>query len=286
MKQTQQRGSAWSIRLAMRLYKLFGYRVVYYAMYPTAFFYFLVASNVKEALRDYYENIGIPFNNRVYFEHLRVFAICLVDRFVSKLDPQSYRFEYENIEIPKKILSSGSILIYSHFGGWAASSSGVHVTNTINLVMQEAMIDGIKRIEDAMEIESQLNIIDVNRGAIHVSIEIANALMNDEVVAIMADRASNRKAEIEIPFFNKTAYFNKNPFQIAYKVDKPILAYFIILTGIQTYKVDYITIEMDRSKKEDEAIREALLIYIKKFEKVIQDYPNQWFNLYKFWEKR
>ena len=286
MKQTQQRGSAWSIRLAMRLYKLFGYRVVYYAMYPTAFFYFLVASNVKEALRDYYENIGTPFNNRVYFEHLRVFAICLVDRFVSKLDPQSYRFEYENIEIPKKILSSGSILIYSHFGGWAASSSGVHVTNTINLVMQEAMIDGIKRIEDAMEIESQLNIIDVNKGAIHVSIEIANALMNDEVVAIMADRASNRKAEIEIPFFNKTAYFNKNPFQIAYKVDKPILAYFIILTGIQTYKVDYITIEMDRSKKEDEAIREALLIYIKKFEKVIQDYPNQWFNLYKFWEKR
>ena len=286
MKQTQQRGSAWSIRLAMRLYKLFGYRVVYYAMYPTAFFYFLVASNVKEALRDYYENIGIPFNNRVYFEHLRVFAICLVDRFVSKLDPQSYRFEYDEIETPKRILSSGSILIYSHFGGWAASSSGVHVTNTINLVMQEAMIDGIKRIEDAMEIESQLNIIDVNRGAIHVSIEIANALMNDEVVAIMADRASNRKAEIEIPFFNKTAYFNKNPFQIAYKVDKPILAYFIILTGIQTYKVDYITIEMDRSKKEDEAIREALLIYIKKFEKVIQDYPNQWFNLYKFWEKR
>jgi predicted LPLAT superfamily acyltransferase len=284
--QTKQRGSGWSIKLAMNLYKLLGYRVLYYAMYPTAFFYFLVASNVKEALRDYYKTIGITFNNKVYYEHLRVFAICLVDRFVTKVDPENYNFEYDDIETPKKILSSGSILIYSHFGGWAASSSGVHVSNKINMVMEEAMIEGIRKIEDTMEIESQLNIIDVNKGTIHVSIEIANALMNDEVVAIMADRASNEKAEMEMPFFNKLAPFNKNPFQVAYKVNKPILAYFIVLTGMQRYKVEYIHIKMDKNKKENEAVEEALLNYIEKFEEIIKAYPNQWFNLYKFWEKK
>ncbi len=286
MKQTKQRGSGWSIQLAMTLYRFFGYKVVYYAMYPTAFFYFLVASNVKEALRDYYATIGIPFNNRVYYEHLRVFAICLVDRFVSKVNPQDYIFEYENREEPERILSSGSILIYSHFGGWAASSSGAKVSNKINMVMQEAMISGIKKIENAMELKSKLNIIDVNKGSIHVSIEIANALMNEEVVAIMADRASHKKAEIMMPFFNKPAPFNKNPFQVAYKVDKPILAYFIILKGKQHYKVEHITIRMDKNKKESEAVEEALALYIKKFEEIIKAYPNQWFNLYKFWERR
>jgi predicted LPLAT superfamily acyltransferase len=110
--------------------------------------------------------------------------------------------------------------------------------------------------------------------------------MNEEVVTIMADRASNAKAEMEVLFLNKKAKFNKNPFQIAYKTDKPIVAYFIIFTGIQHYKVEYIIIDMDRSKAEDEAVREALIQYVKKFEEIIKQYPNQWFNFYDFWEKK
>jgi len=284
--ETKQRGSGWSIGFAIWLYRALGYKTLYYFMYPTAFFYFVVAGNVKEALRDYYEQIDVEFNNRVYYEHLRVFAICLVDRFISKIDPQDYSFTYENMDLPKKILSSGSLMLHSHFGGWASSSSGVHVENKINIVMQETMLDGIKKIENSMGQESQLQVIDVNKGAIHVSVAIANALMNDEVVAIMADRASSTNAELEVPFFNKMAYFNKNPFQVAYKIDKPIIAYFILLVGMQHYKVEYVHIEMDRTKKESEAVEEAVMTYVKKYEELIKQYPNQWFNLYKFWERR
>lgn len=290
MKTTQQRGSAWSIKLAYTLYKIFGYKFIYYLLYPITFFYFLMARNVKESLAIYYKHLNIEFNNRVYYEHLRVFAICLVDRFVSKVDPQSYDFVYENIEIPTNILEYGTVLVYSHFGGWAASSTGAHVKNKINIVMQEAMLDGIKKIEDSIngqskDEKSNLHIIDLSQGGISVSVQIANALLNEEVVAIMADRASNKKAELEVSFLNEPANFNKNPFQVAYKVDKPILAYFIILVGIKKYKVEYIRIDMDLSKKEDEAVEEALGKYVKKFEEIVKKYPNQWFNFYDFWEK-
>lgn len=291
MKTTQQRGSAWSIKLAYTLYNIFGYKFIYYLLYPITFFYFLLAQNVKEALVIYYKHLNIEFNNRVYFEHLRVFAICLVDRFISKVDPESYIFEYDNMEIPTKILESGTILVYSHFGGWSASTNGAHVKNKINIVMQEAMLDGIKKIEDSIDgksndKKSNLNIIDLKQGGISVSIQIANALMNEEVVAIMADRASNKKAELGAYFLNEQANFNKNPFQVAYKVDRPILAYFIILIGMKKYKVEYIRIDVDKSKKEDEAIEEALNKYIKKFEEIVKEYPNQWFNFYDFWEKK
>jgi len=286
MQKTKQRGSTLSIQFALMMYKTLGYKAVYYFMYPTAFFYFLVASNVKEALKDYYQHINVKFNNRVYYEHLRIFAICLVDRFASKIDPEKYTFEYKDLELHKEILNSGSILIYSHFGGWAASSSKVLVKNKINLVMQETIMEGIKKLESNIGIKSQLNVIDLNQGTLHVSVSIANALMNEEVVTIMADRASNKKAESLMPFFNKLAPFNKSPFQIAYKTDKPMLVYFIVLTGIQKYKVEYIHIQIDKTKKEDEAISEALEKYIKKYEEIIKMYPNQWFNLYKFWEKQ
>lgn len=291
MKTTQQRGSARSIKLTLALYDIFGYKFIYYLLYPITFFYFLQARNVKESLAIYYKHLNIEFNNSVYFEHLRTFVICSVDRFVSKVDPESYSFEYKNIEIPTKILESGTVLIYSHFGGWSASSSGAHVKNKINIVMQEAMLDDIKKIEDSIDGKSKdkksnLNIIDLSQGGIYVSVQIANALMNEEIVAIMADRASNEKAEREVSFLNEQANFNKNPFQIAYKVGRPILAYFIILVGMRKYKVEYIRIDMDKSKKEDEAIEEALSIYVKKFEEIVKAYPNQWFNFYDFWEKK
>ncbi len=286
MENGKQRGSAWSIQLALFLYKLFGYKFLYTLLYPITFFYFLVAKNAKEPLKIYYKNLGIEFNNKIYYEHLRIFAVCMVDRFASKINPENYTFEYENIEIPVKTLESGTVLVYSHFGGWAASSSGVHVKNKIHIVMREAMLDGMREVENALGLKSQLNIIDLNQGTIAVSVQIANALMNEEVVTIMADRASNAKAEMEVLFLNKKARFNKNPFQIAYKTDKPIVAYFIIFAGIQHYKVEYIIIDMDRSKAEDEAVREALIQYVKKFEEIIKQYPNQWFNFYDFWEKK
>lgn len=283
---TKQRGSGWSIALVFNLYKVLGYQFIYYLMYPVTFFYFLFAYNVKSALKIYYHQIGQPFNNKVYFEHLRVFAICMVDRFISKVEPHKYTFEYDDIALPTKILNKGTVLLFSHFGGWAASSNSAHVTNKINIVMQEVLLESIKRIEDDLEVKDNINIIDLNEGTISVSVKIANALMQDEVVAIMADRASNPKAQMAVPFFEKEAYFNKNPFQIAYKMNKPILVYFIILQGIQHYKVEYLLIHMNQDKKEDEAIKIALTTYTKKFEEIIQKYPNQWFNFYNFWEKQ
>ena len=286
MTQRTQRGSGWSISLALNIYRVLGYKFLYYFMYPVTFFYFLVAKNAKVGLRAYYRHLNIEFTNKVYFNHLRLFAVCLVDRFISKIDSEQYHFSYDNRDVPVKILESGAILLYSHFGGWAASSNSAKMNNKINIVMKESMLEGIKKLEDKIGTESNLNVIDLDKGTLAVSIEIANALLNDEVVAIMADRASNEKAEYIMPFLGEDAKFNKNPFQVAYKVDKPILVYFIIWVGIQHYKVEYIRIDMDKSKDEEKAIATALTIYVEKLEEIVRTYPNQWFNLYDFWEKK
>jgi len=286
MHQTKQRGSKKSIQLVLDLYSLFGYKFIYYFMYPVTFFYFLIAKNVKESLGEYYKHLNVEFTSKVYYTHLRMFAISMVDRFISKIHPEDYDFKYETNEVPVEILASGSVLVYSHFGGWGASTSGSHVKNKINIVMQEAMLVDIKSIEKDLEIESKVNVIDINKGTISVSIEIANALMNEEIVAIMADRVANKKAEVEVMFLGEMAKFNKNPFQVAYKVDKPLLAYFIIWTDLQQYKVEYIHIVMNKNKKEADAVHEALETYVKKFEEIVRLYPSQWFNLYNFWEKK
>lgn len=283
---TKQRGSGWSIALVFNLYKLFGYKFIYFLMYPVSFFYFIFATNVKKALKDYYKTINIKFTNRIYFKHLRFFAICMVDRFISKVDVKSYTFNYDDITKMTEVLNKGTILLCSHFGGWAASTNASHVNNKLNIVMQEVLLEEIKKIEDSLPVKENINIIDLNKGTIRVSVEIANALMNNEIVAIMGDRASNKKAEIETDFFKRKANFNKNPFEIAYKTDKPILIYFIILTGIQEYKIEHTIIYLDKTKEQEDAINLALSTYIQKYEEVIKKYPEQWFNFYNFWENK
>lgn len=281
---TKQRGSAWSIKLVFNLYKIFGYNFIYYLMYPITFFYFIFATNVKEALKKYYRNMGIEFNNYIYFTHLRYFAICMVDRFISKVSPQSYKFEYENKKELTEYLEKGIILLLSHYGGWATASNAPHVNKPINVVMQEVLLEGIKDIENSIEKQNhQVNIIDLNEGGISCSIKIAQALMNNEVVAIMADRANDEKYNKKMTFFNKSASFNKNPFQIAYKTKKPLLAFFISNIKKQTYFVNHLKIELDFSLNEQEAIEKAMNEYTNKFEKILKIYPNQWFNFYNFW---
>jgi len=284
---TEQRGSGWSINLVFTLYKILGYRFIYILMYPVTFFYFLFAPKVKKSLSDYYNNIEKPFSNKIYFEHLRIFAVCMVDRFITKLTDEEFNFNYESKEKMSALLEEGCIVLHSHYGGWAASANNdtKDINNKVNIVMQEALLDSIKDIENSKELEDNLNIIDLNRGGIAVSIEIANALLNNEIVAIMGDRASNEKGEVEIEFFGKEASFNKNPFQIAYKTNKPILVYFVVFKSMKQYNVEYTKIELDKTVEEKVAVEKAMNIYINMYENTIQNHPNQWFNFYNFWKK-
>ncbi len=254
-------------------------------MYPVSFFYALISTNVKVALRDYYLHLGSEMSFYTYFEHSRIFAVIMVDRFIAKANPKSYKFIFDDPDRPLEIFSKATILVLSHFGGWAASSHNSRSTNQMHIVMQEVLNDGIKTVEESLKIKSTLNIIDLNKGSIAASISIANALMKDEVIAIMGDRISNPNATIKCEFLGEEAYFNKNPFQIAYKMKTPMVAYFVMLTGLQEYKIEFIEIDIDYDKKVDEAIKEAVESYVVKYEEVVKRYPNQWFNLYDFWKK-
>lgn len=282
---TKQRGSGWSIRLVFTLYTLFGYTFIYYLMYPVTFFYFLVAGNVKEALKDYYQHIHKPFNHWVYFEHLRHFAITMCDRFVSKVSPQEYTFEIENKEELIRHLHRGGILLLSHFGGWATASNCFSDLK-INIVMQEAMIETIKCIEENLPTKNDhVTIIDLSKGGVSVTMKIASALLNNEIVAMMADRATDTKNKENVTFFGEEAAFNKNPFSIAYKTEKPLMGIAFSYQKPQHYTIQFIEIVMNKNNDQSEEIHKAMQTYADFFASLVSAHPEQWFNLYPFWKE-
>ncbi|WP_024954804.1 lysophospholipid acyltransferase family protein [Sulfurospirillum arcachonense] len=284
----RQRGSGWSIKLVFNLYRLFGYKFIYYLMYPVSYFYYLKAKNVRNALVIYYKHIGKEFTPSVHHEHLRHFAICMCDRFVSVVSPEEYTFIADDIKKIENELKKGGLLLCSHFGGWASIANCLDNWDIqVNIIMQEVLIQSIKSIEETLETKKQpkIKIIDIAKEDIGVSIEIARALSNDEIVAMMADRGVSEKSKKGIEFFGDTGYFNKNPFEIAYKTQKPLNAIFINYVKPQTYMIDHIKIDINYNEKKDIEVERCMKIYAKRFETNIKKYPQDWFNFYNFWEK-
>jgi len=286
---TKQRGSGWSIKAAYNLYKLFGYKFVYYLMYASAFFYYLKAKNVEDALSIYYEQIGLEFTKKRHFEHLRHFAVCMCDRFISLADPKDYTFEIQNEEYLNSELEKGGILLLSHFGGWSTSANCFgHLNLKMNVVMKEVLMRDIKKIEESIQTSgnSHLYVIDTGKGGIASTLEIAEALRKNELVSIMADRPLSRKTAKKINFFGKDALFNKNPFDIAYKMNKPLIAIYTSYIKPQTYKIDYVKIEINKENDMQKEVSLCMKTYVQKLESNIREYPQGWFNLYNFWETK
>lgn len=283
MKQTKQRGSGWSIKLALWVNKNFGYITLFILLYPISFIYFIKAHNVRKSLKLYYKRIGVPFTQLKYFTHLRKFAIVTTDRFIAKIDRSTYAINIDEQQAMEDV-KDGAIILFSHFGGWSATLEFLKGTSLhVNVVMQEVIKDDIKKVEfDLLKNSKQNNIsiIDISKNStLDVSIKIARALSNKEIVAMMGDRANSVKRSIELPFFGKNAKFNKTPFELAKKANLPIVAFFIIYKKPRVYEIKHILIKSDKS------VEKMAMKYVASYEQIVRETPDQWFNLYDFWEE-
>ncbi|MDR2081238.1 MAG: lysophospholipid acyltransferase family protein [Campylobacteraceae bacterium] len=279
---TKQRGSGWSIRLALWVYDCFGYMPFFILLYPITFIYYLKASNTRRALKLYYKKIGVKYTQRRYFEHLRKFAVVMTDRFITKCNPCAYNLieDRENLIME---LRKGGVILFSHFGGWSVVPSLLVVDNLkVNIIMQEVMKEDIKSIENRLRATQKTNvhILDLAHvSKLEASIKIAEALMEKEIVSMMGDRANNPKHTISVDFFGSPAEFNKTPFEIAQKAKVPLIAFFITYIKKQTYKLEHVKIKLSSD------IEDMVKEYAKAYEKVIRRAPDQWFNLYDFWKE-
>lgn len=281
----KQRVNGIVVKVLYKLFKLFGYRAVYYALYLVVAYYFLFAKDVKQSLQGYYEQIGKEFNNKIYFNHLFYYAVTMSDRFISKTDPKLYNFENYHTHLGSEVVQNGVVFVSTHFGGWASATNYFRGTQTkINVVMNESMQKQTQNFYKSLDLhnEEEIHIIDLSQG-ISASIGIANALLNKECVAMMADRAYRKRDLIATKFFNKDAYFNKNPFVIAYKAQKDLLCYLFALKAPRNYETFTLKIVLDQSLDEDEAVQKALGEYVSFLENIVTKYPQQWFNFYDFW---
>ncbi len=268
------------------IYKLIGYEGTKPFIWVVSLFYASVTKKEREAMRDYYKRVGVPYSFFYYVSHIYQFSLSIFDRFVTRITPEIFDIERVNTDI---FFTKGEsrIVLLSHMGNWANTFVAFRYEDcVIHVMADEKLKASIVEYEGSLEHKnsSSVNVINSNDG-IKASIEIANAIKNGEDVAIMVDRLVNPGKFVEVEFFDSPAKFNRYPFEIAYNRGVDMLAVSIVRSGNKKYKLIFSDpIRVDKSIKKEEAIAIMASDYVKYLENILMKHPRQWFNFYNFWE--
>ncbi|MCF6330681.1 MAG: lysophospholipid acyltransferase family protein [Sulfurimonas sp.] len=279
----KNKDNAFGYRLLLFIYKIVGYRAVAILLNFIAIYYLLFARDVKQELQSYYKHQNIKLTNYMFFKHIKTFANSIFDRFVSRIDPNSFNYNGINEELLQILNEKGGIVLLSHVGGWASSTHNLQTKDIppMNVVMQDNTNQNMQDVEQNTKDNKKenVNIIDLNMGAFAANIQIANVLMKNEIVAMMADRVANEKRSIEVSFFGSKVKINKDPFDIAKRIKKPIIIVHTINKGDRNYDALYYEVPT-----KDKSIEQTAQYYMSVLEDTLKKYPQQWFNFYDYFK--
>lgn len=280
------RGSLAGYKIFLFFINFLGLGFAYGLLRVVTYYYYLFAARPKAALLDFYR-FTLKFSEEKARKMARInffiFGQTLVDRaafLLGKDKAFSHIFENEQYLIDIRNAGKGGILLSAHVGNWETAGNLLNgrITPTINIVMLDAEVENIKKYMDMSTGGSRFKVIAIKNDLSHI-ISIRNALVNNEFVAIHADRYLEGARYIELDFFGKPAKFPHGPFVIASKFDAPVTFVFAAKNGKHSYHLSA-TLPITSKMKPEEIGK----MYVAELEKKVMQYPEQWFNYFNFFQ--
>jgi len=220
----------------------------------------------------------------VYRNHYR-FGQIIIDRFANYAGKQ-FDFDLEGYDHYQQLANqdAGFLLFSSHVGNYELAGYA--------FTAREKRFNALVFSEEAEEVMSNRNrllsknnirMIPIREDLSHV-FQINNALSDGEIVSMPADRIFGSPKYVDCQFFNATARFPYGPFALATRKNLSALALFVMKVGLRRYKVYIRPIETPHENTRDASVSAMAQTFAGEVEKIIRQYPDQWFNYYEFWQ--
>ena len=165
----------------------------------------------------------------------------------------------------------GFVVASSHVGnfelaGYSLSLGQKRLNALVYAAETEAVMAGRKKLFE----QRNIRMVPVGEDMQHLFV-VSAALADGEVVAVPADRLFGSEKSVTCSFFGQDARFPAGPYALAAARDVPVVAVFVMKTGVTSYRISAI--------KVDDAASFASV-----FEETVRKYPYQWFNFFNFWD--
>ncbi len=212
----------------------------------------------------------------VYFNHFR-FGQIIVDRFAAYAG-HKFRFEVEGQEIFDELEAGkeGFLQLSSHIGNYELAGYSLKPRHkTFYALVFAGETETVMSSRMRMFAGHGVQMVPVCQDMSHVFM-LNNALRDGNIVSMPGDRIFGSPRSITCQFLGEAAKFPLGPFAIAVQRRIPVLSVFVMKTGMKSYKI-YV-------RKLYGTDKEALCrSFVMELEKIIKQYPTQWFNFYDFW---
>jgi predicted LPLAT superfamily acyltransferase len=180
----------------------------------------------------------------------------------------------------------GGMLISAHVGNWEAAGHLLKRLNTrINVVMYDGENQQIKDFLQQVTGGRNLHVILIKQDMSHV-FAIGEALQNNELVCLHADRFLEGNKTTTQTFLGEPAHFPTGPFVLAAGFRVPVSFVFAFKESLRHYHF-YGSEPLERipDERKDEYMDRLVSTFVTNLEQKVKLYPEQWFNYFNFWAK-
>ncbi len=280
----KMRGGRVGNFLMVSLLKIFGLRFSYFLLFYIVPYFYLFAPTARRGLSEYYQilrpNSSWLRRQWMIMAHLYKFAQILVDQaYQANQKEISFDIQYLTGNVLRDHQQEGTrLMLFSHFGGWGISTQGFSRRDS------QKPIHMIRYQTDSLSSESVIrekNLSNLKAIAIKpgepVFMAIHEVLREGGHLAIMGDRPFDNNFELK-NLLGRLAPVPSTPFRLAKTYSAKLS--FVVGFRIKYKAYGLATETLDLSVLSPEQAQKKYLTFLESY---LHKYPDQWFNLFKFW---
>lgn len=220
---------------------------------------------------------------KTYVNHY-FFGQVVIDKFAMYAG-KNFETEIEGYEHFLKLASKdeGFIQLSSHVGNYEIAGYTLKADkkkfNALVFFGEKASV-----MQNRMKLFADTNIkmIAIRPDMGHL-FEIDEALTNGETVSMPADRIFGSQKKLTINFLGALADFPYGPFSVATMRGLDVVTVHVIKLSWNKYKIIVKPLIYNKTASRKDQIKELNLAYVNELERIVSQYPTQWYNYFDFW---
>ena len=282
----KSKGSLLGYKIFVYCIKKLGIKAAYSVLVFVAFYYFIFEKRSNKAIFYYFnKRLGCSYLKSIWsvYKSYFVFGQTIIDKTaISAGLRDKFTYEFDGVELLKKLLAEkkGGVLISAHVGNFEIAEhffGEIDLDFQINLVTTDMEHSAIKEYLESVTKKSSIKFIIVKDDLSHI-FEINNALANNELICFTGDRYFEGTKTLTEELLGQEAHFPAGPFLIASRLKVPVLFVYVMKEANLHY---HLYARESEAKHRDE--KGLLTAYTTSVEKMLDQYPLQWFNYFDFW---
>lgn len=296
----EERGIIWGMQALLKVYLLFGRKVLQLFLYPVVSYYWLTNSKGRQASIQYLQRASayLP-ENRIQtglygsYRHFISFANAIVDKLAAwsgAITMQDVEFHGREGIYKQVSQGQGLLILGSHLGNLEVGRVMAYLGKKVrvNVLMHTKHAEKFNILLSRYAEVGTMNLIQVTEINAATAMMLQDRIDAGELVVIAADRTpvTGRNRVVKVDFLGKTALFPQGPFILASLLKCPVYTLFCLKQhGKQVLYFDHFSDALSFPRKQRDALIQSC---VQGFADRLQQYclqePLQWFNFYDFWQ--